>query len=445
MFEIIPASLKKDSLKNLIYLFYGGSGAGMIPLMEWLLDAGAQVFAIDDGHPSFNDKRVQPLASLAEVPSNCCATVYTTRLEPEHPFFDWARASKNLILCCSRPRFLEIITRQSSLIAVTGTHGKTNTTTALSWMLEQQGLPVDYIIGGQRCDSGRYGYHNDSQSPWMVIEADESQTTLQYFHPEIAIVLNSSGDHLEFFDQNYEKYHDNIANFIAQSAIAILDVATAKQQNWHHENAYYFNSKGVITPQGEVLPLRMIKSLNFPIITQTPHAWQFQAAALALCHALGLPLPLAESWKNYQGVKYRLEELSACPLVFRDYGHHPTELLSIYKTLRRCYPEKELVLVFQPHKYTRTKREFWPFVDVLRQYDKVYLMPTEAASEEFDGAFESYCFLEHLCSEKATYWATWDALESFMPGQEQVLLFQGAGRIMRNAYLWAQACQECIG
>lgn len=438
MFEIIPKTINSLPLHSLNYLFYGASGAGMIPLMEWLLDAGATVWAIDDGHQSFHDPRAQFVKSLDQVPSSCQAAVFTTRLESTHPFFAWARRQNQLVLCCARPKFLQVISRRYSLIAVTGTHGKTNTTTALSWLLDQLGFPCDYLIGGQRCDTGRYGLQKSPPAPWLMIEADESQKTLQYFHSQIAIVLNSSGDHLEFFEQSYAQYHDNIAQFIAQSSLAILDAATAKQQRWSHPNAYLIDPKGVTTPENEYLPLQVVRNASYPIITQTPHAWQFQAAGLALCHALGLPAPDPELWQYYKGVKYRLEQLLQHPVVLRDYGHHPKELLAVYDTLRQRYLEQELVLIFQPHKYTRTQRELLRFVELLRLYDKVYLLPTEPAGEKFDPEYESDCFLQYLNPLAVQYWPTWEKLSSLRPEENQVLIFQGAGQIMHRCYEWAQ-------
>lgn len=443
MLNIIPTDLNRTTINARCYVFYGAAGAGMMPLIQWLLDGGAEVYALDDRHYYYSDKRLKVLSSLRQVPAYCTAAIYTTGLPPQHKFFEWARNNPSLEMCCSRPRFLQIVSQQRSLIAITGTHGKTNTTAALSWLLQRQGMKCDYLIGGERCDNQRYGAQ-DPLSQWIIIEADESQTTLQYYQPEIGIVLNSFGDHLEFFDHTHQNYHDNIAQFIGQSQHAIIDAATAKQHQWAPKNASFFDTKGAHLPSGELIHYQPVTHPHYPLITQTPHAWQFQMAGLALCQALALPLPEPEVWMHYPGVACRLEPLDQKGQCWRDYGHHPTELLSVYDALRRRYPDKELVLIFQPHKYSRTAREFQRFINVLRLYDKIYLLPTEPSGEMFDRRWESDCLLQQLNPVVAQYWPTWQQLEGFVQQSHEMVLFQGAGRIMRYARSWAQKRQECL-
>lgn len=439
MLKIIPSEVTRATLNQYSYLFYGASGSGMLPLIQWLLDGGAQVCAIDDSKARYDDPRIISAPSLDSLPFECNALVYTTALKPEHPVFSWAEKHPALQLCASRPDFLSLVCEQYSLIAITGTHGKTNTTAAMSWLLEQQGLCCDYLIGGMRRDNRRYGAQKGDRR-WLIIEADESQTTLQNYHPEIAIVLNSSGDHLEFFQGSTQNYHANIAQFMEQSQRVIIDASTAKQHQWFPPQAIYFDQHQLQTPQGPILS-SVVSSKNYPLITQTRHAWQFQMAGLALCQALGLPLPQPELWRNYPGVAYRLEPLDCAGLCWRDYGHHPTELLGVYDALRQRCPNKELVIVFQPHKYSRTAREFKRFVKVLRHYDRLYLMPTEPAGEDLDPQWESDRFLRELNPNTATYWSSWEKIDSLHPNPDRLILFQGAGKIMHYAARWAQKHQ----
>ncbi len=417
--------------KKSIY-FYGVSGCGMMALAQWHLDQGFSVYGYDDYSVAEIDDRIK-IVSLNEA-KNIDLYCYTTALKENHKFFQDKKEEKNFLE--SRPSLLKKILKKYDPIAVTGTHGKTTTTTIISYLLDNVDYPANYFIGGKRLDTNRYGaFSKDSNI--LVLEADESTNDLADYESMIAVILNAHYDHLENFDASVEKYRQNMINFAAKARwVIITDEAedVLKLSELIPEDKILKITELGLYVKGDLIKFALPSILPLPLMT--PKSWQHIYAGLSVVYLLNLNLKKAiDSLSNFRGVQYRMEKISKNHYIYRDYGHHPHELQNVLDCLRLAYPEKEKIIIFQPHKYSRTRTFFNEFVNVLSNYDKVYLLKTHAAGES-----EDIDFSEKSLSSKIKNSIV---LESMIDlkidiNSEQILLFQGAGGIMKECLKWME-------
>jgi UDP-N-acetylmuramate--alanine ligase len=409
---------------------YGIHGCGMLALAQWFLDKGVAVAGFDDFQGLPFDQRITFGPTIDDVDLLCL----TTALPKTHPFYQQLNDFHGAIW--QRPALLKSIADRYNTIAVTGTHGKTTTSSLISFLLDKLNYQHHYLIGGCRIDEQRYGsYRNDAQA--LVFEADESNNSLAHYKAFIAVVLNAHSDHLENFEYSVEQYYENIRRFAQEARWLVIDKvtyfklgldATIQQDNVvlidHHDIIFPTREKHSWQVQNELLPLYL----------RTPMSWQHIGAALAVCALLGFNMHEAiNNLNNFAGVSYRLEHLplKTSPYVWRDYGHHPNELKNVFNTLSDAYPDFKKIIVFQPHKYSRTKMFLQEFVAILACYDCVYLLPTYDAYEPFDSEGDVHVLHSRLPKSVLIDKVTQDLFNEL--DDRSLLIFQGAGSIMASA------------
>jgi UDP-N-acetylmuramate--alanine ligase len=177
----------------------------------------------------------------------------------------------------------------------------------------------------------------------------------------------------------------------------------------------------------------------------TPFSWIAIHSALACLDLLGYAWEKALPFlSHYQGVGYRFERLyqHQDTVIYRDYGHHPKELRNVWQTLTSFYPSQEKVIIFQPHKYSRTKMFFEDFVSVLKEYDKIFLLPTYSAGESCHQGYDidklASCLTQSSVLSSSSQFS--DVLRSLSPSA--VLMFQGAGEIMEMAHRYVNDLEQ---
>lgn len=417
--------------KKSIY-FYGVSGCGMMALAQWYLDQGVCVYGYDDYSMTEIDQRIKivPLNEAEHIDIYC----HTTALKKNHEFFQLEKKEK--ILIESRPDLLKKILKNYQAISITGTHGKTTTTTLVSYLLDSLNHPVNYFIGGKRLDTNRYGSFS-KESKFLVLEADESTNDLGEYHSKIAIILNAHYDHLENFGSSINNYRDNMIRFASKAEWIVITDEAERVLNlgnvFPKEKFLKINELGLLF-KDEFIEFQVPAQLPLPLMT--PKSWQHIYAGLAVVYLLKLDLKKAiDSLRDFKGVQYRMERISKNNYIYRDYGHHPHELKNVFDCLKKTYPTKEKIIIFQPHKYSRTKTFFNDFINVLSDYDKVYLLKTHAAGE-----LEDVDFSEKSLSMKiknSTLLKSIDDLK-IEANSDQIFLFQGAGGIMKECLEWME-------
>lgn len=319
----------------------------------------------------------------------------------------------NAELSAARERQIPIIPRAAMLaelmrfrhgIAISGTHGKTTTTSLVTSLLSEGGLDPSYVIGGKLNSSGMNAQL--AHSPYFVAEADESDASFLFLKPMMAVVTNIDADHLETYQGDFSKLKDTFLEFLhhlpfyglavvcgddPEVAKIIPDIARPvrvygfsegshyKASHWHQDG---LNSVFTVTRPSPYLPLKV--EFSYPGRHNVLNA----LAAIAIATELGVSdEAIVSGLKKFQGVGRRFQLLGETnfvngkALLIDDYGHHPREIRSTIDAFRKVWPNRRLIHIFQPHRYSRTQSLFNDFVDVLSMADQVLLLDIYSAGE----------------------------------------------------------------
>ncbi|MBT5231993.1 MAG: UDP-N-acetylmuramate--L-alanine ligase [Methylococcales bacterium] len=302
-----------------------------------------------------------------------------------------------------RAEMLAEIMRFRYGIAVAGTHGKTTTTSLVASVLAEGGLDPTYVIGGRLNSSGSHAKLGESQ--YLVAEADESDASFLYLQPMMSIITNIDEDHMSTYGGDFDRLLKTFLEFLHHLpfyGLAILcvddehvrsilpEVSKKFVTYGFSEDADYrveaMQQRGVKSEFTVVLPdaKKMQIVLNMPGLHNVLNA----TSAIAVAHQLGVDeAAIQKALNEFQGVGRRFQvlghDLMGCKetVLVDDYGHHPTEVAATISAARYAWPENRLVVIFQPHRYSRTKDLFEDFVEALTAVDVLLLTEVYAAGE----------------------------------------------------------------
>ncbi|MFT4179834.1 MAG: UDP-N-acetylmuramate--L-alanine ligase [Thermomonas sp.] len=387
--------------------FVGIGGVGMSGIAEVLCTLGYKVSGSDNADNAVT-RRLASLgvvickghASANVLDADC--VVVSSAIKPDNPELLEARAQR--IPVVPRAEMLAELMRFKRGVAVAGTHGKTTTTSLTASVLAEGGMDPTFVIGGQLLAAGanaRLG-----KGDWLVAEADESDGSFLRLNPAVAVVTNIDADHLENYGGDFERVKQAFSEFLHRLpfyGLAVLciddaEVAQLARATPRHVVTYGF------APEADVRAAdvrqrgpRMHFTLCLPDGTRTNvalalpgrHNVQNALAAAAIGWQLGVPnASIAKALENFQGIGRRFNQLATLTLadggevaLVDDYGHHPKELAAVFDAARGGWPEKRLVVAFQPHRYTRTRDLFDEFAAVLSGVDALVLTEVYPAGE----------------------------------------------------------------
>jgi len=350
-----------------------------------LADQGAEIFT---GHAAENIER-------ADV------VVVSTAVAADNP--EVVAAHDRLVPVVRRAEMLAELMRFRYGIAVAGTHGKTTTTSLVASLLADGGLDPTFIVGGKVLGAGsnaRLG-----QGPYLVAEADESDASFLFLTPMMAIVTNIDADHLETYGGQFSKLTETFVEFLHHLpfyglAVMCVDDPVVRSiladvgrpivtYGIDHE-ADFMAENLAFDGTGTRFTLRRAGHEGFDVHLNLPgrHNVLNALAAAAVAHELGVDMPaIGKGLSQFAGIARRCEvhgEISLGDkqvLLVDDYGHHPRELTSIIGAARGAWPDRRLVVVFQPHRFSRTRDLFDDFCQVLAELDVLVLCEVYAAGE----------------------------------------------------------------
>ena len=323
-----------------------------------------------------------------------------------------AIAAHNPELAAARERRIPIVPRAEMLgelmrfrrgIAVAGTHGKTTTTSLVASVLAEGGLDPTFVIGGQLLAAGANARLGTGE--YLVAEADESDGSFLLLNPVIAIVTNIDADHLENYAGDYTLVKKAFADFLHRLpfyGVAVLCVDDGEVDELAQATARrtltYAIAREADVRASELrqdgarmhFALHLPDSDALPVTLNLPgtHNVQNALAAAAVGWQLGVdPAAIARALGAFQGVGRRFQirgELAldaGTALLVDDYGHHPRELAAVFAAARSGWPQRRLVVAFQPHRYTRTRDLLDDFANVLADVDVLVLTDVYPAGE----------------------------------------------------------------
>ncbi len=387
--------------------FIGIGGAGMCGIAEVLRNEGYTVTGSDIAKSKVTE-RLENLGIIvfighaAENVNGSSVVVVSSAIHEDNPEIIQARTLH--IPVVRRAEMLGELMRYRNGVAVSGTHGKTTTTSLIASIFAQAKLDPTFVIGGLLNSAGtnaRLGTGN-----YLIAEADESDASFLHLQPMMTVVTNIEPDHLDTYGGDFnnlkktfvEFLHNlpfygvavvcvddpNVRDIIPQIGRTVVTYGESEQADFRVVDFKEVGTHSEFKVVRKELPPIMVE-LPVPGIHMAKNA----AAAIAVAVEAGIDEKIiAEALKNFKGVGRRFqnygnfETLKGVKItLIDDYGHHPTEVEATIKAARLAYPGKKITMVFQPHRYTRTRDCYEDFVRVLQLVDKLVLLDVYPAGE----------------------------------------------------------------
>ncbi len=387
--------------------FVGIGGVGMSGIAEVLINLGYEVSGSDLKPSPNTDRLVARGATVyfghaAENVESASVVVTSSAIHTSNP--EVARARELGIPVIRRAEMLAELMRFRFGIAIAGTHGKTTTTSLTASILTDAGLDPTFVIGGVLTAAGSNARLGDGQ--YLVAEADESDRSFWLLQPMISIVTNIDADHLENYDGSYEVLKKGFVRFLHNLpfyGLAVVCIDDPGVQAILGEIArpirtYGFSEKAEVRAvnvrqDGLLMRFDVIdqsRDLTFPVALNMPgkHNALNALAALIVGEELGLDRQaIIDGFAQFKGVGRRFTHHGSIwhdngqADLFEDYGHHPSEIRAVLDAAHEGFGERRVVIVFQPHRFTRTRDLLDDFAAVLADCEALVLTEVYSAGE----------------------------------------------------------------
>jgi len=385
----------------------GIGGAGMSGIAEVLLNLGYQVSG-SDVRRSPVTQRLESLGITLFIGHSenniggADVVVISSAVESQNP--EVVAARENRVPVVPRAEMLAELMRYRHGIAVAGTHGKTTTTSLIASVFGEAGLDPTFVIGGQLNSAGSNAQLGASR--FLIAEADESDASFLHLQPMVTVVTNIEADHMDTYGGDFAVLKRTFLEFLHNLpfyGLAVLciddEVVASLMQDvicpvvtyGFAESADYridalvrsgLTTEFLVHRPGQMSSLQV--SLNMPGLHNVLNA----TAAVAVASDEGLDdESIAEGLRQFAGVGRRFQQRDSIvldegsALLVDDYGHHPTEVAATLDSLQQAWPDRRVVMIYQPHRYTRTRDLYEDFVAVLSQCDVLIVLEVYAAGE----------------------------------------------------------------
>lgn len=383
--------------------FVGIGGIGMSGIAEVLLNLGYKVSG-SDLRESDTTERLRSLGGEIAIGhdaanlTNVDVVVTSTAVQADNP--EVIEARRRMVPVIPRAEMLAELMRMKYGIAIAGTHGKTTTTSMVATVLTHAGIDPTIVIGGKLNTLGSNA--KLGQGKFLVAEADESDGSFLTLSPTIAVVTNIDADHLDYYKGGIEEIKDTFVSFINKVPFYGLAVLCQEDRNINEiipRIKKRFMTYG-LSSQAD-LRATHVKLDGFQttftahykgyrlgeISFKMPGAHNVLNALACTAVALELDVPfdkIQEGFTQFGGVgrRFTVKGEKNGIMVVDDYGHHPAEIRATLGAARNGWPERRLVVAFQPHRYSRTKELFNEFVTCFYDADVLVLTDIYAASEQ---------------------------------------------------------------
>nr|WP_285763656.1 UDP-N-acetylmuramate--L-alanine ligase [Microbulbifer sp. NKW57] len=394
--------------------FIGIGGAGMSGIAEVLQNQGYQVSGSDLKESGVTDRLRGMgievfIGHRAENVADVDVVVNSSAIHTDNP--EYLAAKENRIPVVRRAEMLGELMRYRYGIAVAGTHGKTTTTSLLASIFAADQRDPTFVIGGLVNSAGTNAALGESR--YLIAEADESDASFIHLQPMVTVITNIDADHMETYGGDFNKVKQIFVDFIHNLPFYGLAVVCGDDENVQEVLPRF--SRPVLTygfdeendfriRDVRQEPMRSFFTVERPdmepleVCVNTPgiHNVLNATAAIAVATDEGVSdEAIKAGLENFQGVGRRFQVYGHFPvegsdpaneeskvMLVDDYGHHPREVAATIRAVRDGWPERRLVMVYQPHRYTRTRDLFEDFVQVLSSVDKLVLLDVYSAGED---------------------------------------------------------------
>ena len=432
-----------NSIHNIYFIGIGG--IGMSALARYFVASGKQVAGYDKTQTELTSE-LETLGidvhfedSLDNVSKNFLDSqktlvVYTPAIPKEHSELNYFRDNNFKVL--KRSQVLGLITEGTYCLAVAGTHGKTTTTSILGHLLAECGVEVTAFLGGIT-----ENYNSNlilKGTRVSVVEADEFDRSFLTLSPDLACITSMDADHLDIYgkkealDESFRDFAKKLkptGKLFVKKGLPINGITYAVDEDADYsainirikDGSYVFDVK---------TPSQHIKDFLFNL----PGRHNLSNALIALAMAIELgcaPYSLASALASYKGVKRRFTyQIKTEELVFiDDYAHHPEEINAVHQAVREMYPNKEVLVVFQPHLFTRTRDFVNEFASSLSQFDRILLLEIYPARELPIDGVNSNWLLNKIENPNKALINKENIVSEIKKSNAQVIITLGAGDI----------------
>ncbi|MDO9032086.1 MULTISPECIES: UDP-N-acetylmuramate--L-alanine ligase [Hydrogenophaga] len=390
--------------------FVGIGGSGMSGIAEVLLNQGYRISGSDLGESTVTRRLVALGAEVfighdAAHIGGADAIVTSTAVKDDNP--EVIAAHAKLVPVVPRAVMLAELMRMKKGVAIAGTHGKTTTTSLVASVLAAANLDPTFVIGGRLNSAGANAQLGSGE--YIVVEADESDASFLNLLPVLSVVTNIDADHMDTYGHDFGRLKGAFIEFLHKmpfygTAVVCVDDPSIREilpQIARPITSYGFSEDAQVRAvnvravggqmhftvqrkNGTLMP-------DLDVVLNLPgnHNVLNALAAIGIAVELGVAdVAVQQALAEFKGVGRRFQRYGeaalpsggSCTLV-DDYGHHPVEMAATLSAARGAFPDRRLVLAFQPHRYSRTRDCFEDFVKVINQADAVLLAEVYAAGE----------------------------------------------------------------
>lgn len=393
-------------IRHIHMIGIGGSGMGGIA--EVLINLGYQISGSDLRENPVT-KRLVDMGAMVHIGhdekniNDCDVVVTSTAVQEDNPEVIEARSRRIPIV--PRAEMLAEIMRFRHGIAVAGTHGKTTTTSLVASLMAEGELDPTFVIGGRLNSAGTNARLGSGH--FLVAEADESDASFLYLQPMTAIVTNIDADHMETYGGDFGKLRQTFIDFLHHLpfyGIAVLCIDDAEVRGILPEVTRQVITYGIDSEDADIRATNMRQDglyTHFSVSRPGQPEWLQVSlhmpgrhnvlnalASIAVAHEVGVSdEAICRGLESFTGVGRRftltgeVETKNGKVQLVDDYGHHPREVAATIQAARAAWPDRRLVVAFQPHRFTRTRDLFEDFTEVLSEVDVLLVQEVYAAGE----------------------------------------------------------------
>lgn len=439
--------------------FVGIGGAGMGGIAEVLANEGYQITGSDQQHNLMTERLTDAGAKIfyqhhAENVTGASVVVISSAIHSDNP--EVIAAKEQRIPVVRRAEMLAELMRYRHGVAVAGTHGKTTTTSLIASVYAEAQRDPTFVIGGLLNSAGTNARLGSSR--YLIAEADESDASFLHLQPMMSVVTNIEADHMDTYGGDFQQLQQTFIKFLHNLpfyGVAVMcgddEVVRSLIPQVGRQVITYGFSDGVdvqvtnfaqhrdrctfdVVRQGEA-------PLSIDLAMPGRHNALNAAAAIAIASEDGIADEFIVSALNkFQGIGRRFQQYGEFEtgrgkaILLDDYGHHPTEVAATIAAVRQAWPERRLVMAYQPHRFTRTRDLYEDFVKVLSSVDQLLLLEVYSAGEDPIPGVDSRALCRSLRQRgvEPIYVATPDELPRALADvvtDNDIVVTQGAGNI----------------
>lgn len=426
--------LDLSKIKNVHFIGIGGIGISAVARMMLYNDKLVTGQDMQYGEVIRELRKVGAQITIGQsyenIPKGTDLIVYTIAIDTYDPDLAHKIKMQESIPIRSYPEMLDVISRDRYTIAVSGTHGKTTTTAMIAQILSDSGQDPTVIVGSLLV--GSKSNFLAGQSKYLVVEACEYRRSFLNINPTILVITNIDEDHLDYY-----KDIEDIKNAFHVMAMKVP------------EDGYVICNPGdnniadiLVDVKARIIDWQTYLNLNLKLKVPGLHNKKDAAAAVAVAAILGISKESAEKYVGaFPGTWRRFEfkgKLKNEVLIYDDYAHHPTEIMATLEGFRELYPKDHnyrVMVIFQPHLFSRTKLLLADFAQSFQGADRVILLPIYYAREVDDGSISSAILATEInkYSNNALFFNSFPEVENYVQNllptmnHQDIIITMGAG------------------